>query len=83
MMRSKPLSPQQRVAQYVEHAVQFNVADNLDMHGRHLSFFQLYSLDIVQPLVMSLIVVCFILTVEALRMLRFIRAFAAGKPKAE
>lgn len=51
MIAKKPLSPDERVLKYTEFAAEFGVAENLDMYGRRLSFFQFYSLDVILPVV--------------------------------
>lgn len=58
MMAKKPLQPDERVLQYAEFAVEFDVASNLDMYGRYLNFCQFYSLDVFLPLMGVVAVIC-------------------------
>ncbi|KAH7723240.1 UDP-glucoronosyl and UDP-glucosyl transferase family protein [Aphelenchoides avenae] len=54
MIAKKPMSPVERFIKHTEFATEFNVADNLDMYGRHLNAFQYYSLDVILPLLSAL-----------------------------
>jgi hypothetical protein len=46
VIRTKPLSPEERVVKYSEHAAQFDVHKYLDLEGRKLDFIRYYNLDI-------------------------------------
>ncbi|KAI6179014.1 UDP-glucuronosyltransferase [Aphelenchoides besseyi] len=46
MIRSKPLTPDERLIKYTEFVAQHDVGDQLSLAGRQLNFFQYYSLDV-------------------------------------
>uniref|UniRef100_A0A914CE27 glucuronosyltransferase n=1 Tax=Acrobeloides nanus TaxID=290746 RepID=A0A914CE27_9BILA len=49
MIKAKPMTADERLTKYVEFAAKFGNDNNLDMHGRHLNFFEFYCLDIIIP----------------------------------
>ncbi|KAH7717113.1 UGT-62 protein [Aphelenchoides avenae] len=57
MIAKKPLSPDERILKYTEMAAEFDVAENLDIYGRRLNFFQYYSLDVILPILIVLALV--------------------------
>lgn len=47
MMISKPFQARDRVVQFTEHAIRFNISENLDMmYSRKLNVFEYYGLDV-------------------------------------
>ena len=57
LIKAKPMTADERLIKYVEFAAKFGNDNNLDMHGRHLNFFEFYCLDIILPfLVIALLV---------------------------
>ena len=49
LIKSKPMTAEERTVKYTEFSAQFGNDNNLDMHGRHLNFIQFYCLDIIIP----------------------------------
>ncbi|CAD5214575.1 unnamed protein product [Bursaphelenchus xylophilus] len=58
MIRAKPMGPDERIRKYSEFAAEFDVASNLDIHGRDVNFFVFYSLDVIAFL-LSIIAIAF------------------------
>ncbi|KAI6242086.1 UDP-glucuronosyltransferase [Aphelenchoides fujianensis] len=49
MIEAKPFGARDRVVRFAEHAIRFDVAENLDLYARHLSTVEFYALDIWLP----------------------------------
>jgi hypothetical protein len=54
MIQAKPFTAAQRVVQLTEHAIKFDVAENLDMYSRNLNTWQYYGFDVYIPLLITL-----------------------------
>ncbi|KAI6181583.1 UDP-glucuronosyltransferase [Aphelenchoides besseyi] len=54
MITNQPFSAKDRVLRYVDHAIRFDVATNLDLRSRHLSTIEFYCLDVLFPTLLVL-----------------------------
>lgn len=70
MIAKKPLSPVDRFIQHTVFATEFDAANNLDMYGRYLNTFQYYSLDVILPLLLVLIIVTSLILFCSVKCLR-------------
>ncbi|KAI6223349.1 UDP-glucuronosyltransferase [Aphelenchoides besseyi] len=52
MITEKPFGARDRVIGYVEHAIRFDIATNLDLQSRYLTAIQFYGLDILAPILL-------------------------------
>ena len=50
MLRNKPMPPEATVLKYTEYAAHYDVAQSLDLYGRHMPFYALYNLDVLAAL---------------------------------
>lgn len=73
MIAKKPLSSDERVLRYAEHAAEFDIAENLDVYGRHLNFFQYYSLDVILPVLAFTILVLTLLVFAVVKLCACVR----------
>ncbi|CAD5214224.1 unnamed protein product [Bursaphelenchus xylophilus] len=47
MIKGKPLQPVDRVLQYTEYAADYDIAEVLELEGRHLNIVQFYNIDVL------------------------------------
>lgn len=63
LIQSKPFPAPERVVRLTEHAIQFDVAHNLDMFSRQLNTWQYYGLDIYVPVLTIVALAAYIMFV--------------------
>ncbi|CAD5209534.1 unnamed protein product [Bursaphelenchus okinawaensis] len=73
MMAAKPFKPKDRITGYVNHALEFDVNMALDLPSRHLSFIQLYFIDVIVPLVLLLVLFVYIIVKVSKFLFKFVK----------
>lgn len=57
MIKNKPMSPEKRIVKYSEFAVDYDLANNLDIIGKGLHWIQFYCIDVILFLVLCILIV--------------------------
>uniref|UniRef100_A0AC34R6N1 UDP-glucuronosyltransferase n=1 Tax=Panagrolaimus sp. JU765 TaxID=591449 RepID=A0AC34R6N1_9BILA len=81
MVKSKPMSADERILKFAEFAAQFGDSGALQTQGRHMNAFQLYSLDVVLLFVVGLILALIIITWVVKKSWCLAKKFICTKPK--